>query len=132
MRDIKIAWWHEGRSCRIFFDEGISFHDLWVEEVQALVDELQLKDVEPGYRPPEPRHDRFKDDHCWYNSYHPNRPGHTLRAFMDVCGENGEQQVWEVCYFGASVSLTRDEAEQLIKKFQALEGHAVNWRRDGF
>ncbi len=132
-REIRFAWWHPQRTCRLFFGHGIHFHDLWVEEVQALVDQLTFVSEATDYRPPQPFVGRFENDLTWLVDYHRSRPGKTLCAFMDCVGEDGDDVVWDICWGGACVTISEAEADELVRKWQEfIREEKTDWTKEGF
>lgn len=120
VRAIRFAWWHPGRTCRFFIGGEVSIHDIWVEEVQALVDDLTFASCEKGYRRPKASVGRFPNDTSWLQNHHPSRPGKTLIAFTDATeDENGQGTLcWDIAYGGVSIPISTEEAEEFVRKWE--------------
>ena len=66
-------------------------------------------------------------------------PGQTLRAYMDTVGDAGERIVWDVCYNGACVQLSQDEATEFVRQLRRflskpihVECEKFEWAKEGF
>ncbi|QDU80507.1 hypothetical protein Pla110_22370 [Polystyrenella longa] len=118
MREIEFDWWHPGRICRIYIGDDISLHDLWVEEVQAMVDQMTFANMEEGYQLPPVRDHVWEGRRTWYATSHRNQPGVILSAFIDVKGEDAEELSWDVCYGGVCVTLSMEEGALLVQKWE--------------
>jgi hypothetical protein len=114
MRRIEMAWWIPRRVVRIYLGNDISLHDLWTEEVTALVDQLEFKHADPDYKPPTPSIGPMIP--AWFQNHHPNRPGHTLWASY---GENGDDS-WSIMHFGVSWEVTGEEVQMIVERFRHL------------
>lgn len=128
-REIRFTWWDRNHLlCNLFIGDNIHFHDLYVAEVQALVDELQHEDGDPLYRLPEAIQQRPE---AWYVHAHHCRPGHTLQAFMDVEGDEHKMDViWDIHSGSCGVTITESEATQLIAKWREFIGHPIEAKEE--
>jgi hypothetical protein len=142
MRDIRFTWWDRNHLlCNLFIGDSIHLHDLYVAEVQALVDALQFLDADPLYRLPEAIRQRPE---AWYVHAHHCRPGHTLQAFMDVEDVDGIEAnirtVWDIHSGSCGVRITEEEAAQLIERWREFIGQPIeakaeakaDWKGEGF
>jgi hypothetical protein len=135
MREITFAWWIPGRICRILIEGGVCFDDLYVEEVQAAIDQMTYTDGDPDYQAPQAT--ARPTPRMWMNYPHRSRPGDTFMALMDVTEAPDESLIvtWNLCYCGASVGLAEAEAEQMVQKwseFLQSVPQKVDWAKEGF
>ena len=123
-RDIEFIWWQEPYICKMWIGD-LSFHDLWADEVQYLVDCLQFKNCDDNYQPPRPSC-RIRDlppnskdgTKTFYCDHHDNRPDFTFGVGY---GEDGEER-WYINYFGFCFTLELDEAAELVRQWERFRG----------
>jgi len=118
IRGVKFAWWQEPYICKMWIGD-MSFHDLWADEVQYLVDCLQFMNCDDSYLPPKPSCQikdlppNDKDGTWFFCNHHDNRPDYTFGVGY---GEDGEDR-WHINYFGFCFELELDEAAELVKQW---------------
>ncbi len=127
-RDIEFRWWSEPDILCFFIGDQISFHDLYLEEVRALIDELQFLDCDPEYQPQQRTAPPYRGS--WWTWIHPCQPGESIQAFADwifptdyqpegdAWDESKQELIWTIHSGSASVTITEEEAVLMVSKFQ--------------